>query len=41
MYIWMVIHLHYPRHIHQLRRHLGPVLENHALNLCHVSVGSD
>jgi hypothetical protein len=36
MYIRMMIHLHYPRHIHQPHRHLGLVLENRVPNLWHV-----
>jgi hypothetical protein len=32
----MIIHLHYPRHIHRPRRHLCPVLENHVPNLWRV-----
>ena len=36
MYIRMMIHLHYPRRIHQPRRHLDLLLENRVPNLWHV-----
>jgi hypothetical protein len=41
MSIRMVIHLHYPHHIRQPRRHLGPALENHVPNLWRLSENSD
>ena len=41
MYIQMMIHLDYPRHIHRPHRHLGPVLENRVPNLWHVLANLD